>query len=102
MPEAAETAGFAVSKGLAHRGTLFDTEAGRLTSVFCSIADTVGEFPQAANQPESDQDGDSGERESRFLDGPAAFANSHSNGTENWNKLMAKPSRRVGSTAAQG
>jgi len=39
------------------------------------LSDTVGEFPQAADQPEPGQDEDSGERESRFSDGPDEFAN---------------------------
>jgi hypothetical protein len=37
--------------------------------------DTVGEFPQAADQPESGLEGDSGVRESRFPDGPDEFTN---------------------------
>jgi hypothetical protein len=49
--------------------------------------DTVSEFPQAADQPESDQDGDSGEREFRFPDGPDEFANSISRRTKNNAKL---------------
>ena len=38
--------------------------------------DTVGELSQAADQPESGQDGGSGVRKSRFPDGPDEFANS--------------------------
>ena len=38
MPQTADTAVFAVSKGLVHRETLFGTGAERLTPVFCSIA----------------------------------------------------------------
>jgi len=38
MPLATDTAVFAVSKGLAHRETLFGTGVERLTPVFCSIA----------------------------------------------------------------
>src|SRR5262245_10535915 len=44
MPQAADTAVFAVSEGFAPRETLFGTGAERLTPVFWSIADTVGEF----------------------------------------------------------
>ena len=42
--------------------------------------DIVGEFPRAADQSESGQDGGSGERESRFPEGPDEFANNISNG----------------------
>src|SRR5690242_17268180 len=41
-----------------------------------SAMDTVGESPQAADHPESGQDGGSGEEKSRFPDGPDEFANS--------------------------
>jgi hypothetical protein len=41
-----------------------------------TTVDTGGEFPQAADQPESGQDGSSGDRESRFPDGPDEFASS--------------------------
>jgi hypothetical protein len=36
MPQAADGAGFAVSQGLAHRETLFDKGAERLTPVLLS------------------------------------------------------------------
>ena len=38
--------------------------------------DTIGEFPQATDQPEPGEDGGSGQRESRFPDGRGEFANS--------------------------
>src|SRR5262249_47488401 len=46
-----------------------------------STVDTGGEFPKAADQPESGQDGDSGGREARFPDGPDEFAPSVSSDT---------------------
>jgi hypothetical protein len=57
MPQAAGTAVFAVSEGFAPRETLFGTGAERLTPVFCSIADTVGEFPSSVAGPEFGQEG---------------------------------------------
>jgi hypothetical protein len=53
--------------------------------------DTVGEFPEAADRPESGQVGDPGESESRSPDGPDEFANSISNGekTNNLQRAVA-------------
>ena len=58
-----------------------------------TTVDTGGEFPQAAEQPESGQDGDSGERESRFPHGPAEFATS---------VIVGLGPRRIAPSAADG
>jgi hypothetical protein len=55
-----------------------------------AVTDAVGEFPYAADHPNSELNGALGGRETRFPNGTDEFANGISNGIENRHKRRIK------------